>query len=147
MLSISLIYRNTIFHRGTRTRRKVKLTDKYIVKRYNDEVQVNNASGGCLVNAGVDRRPVPERSRTACSQTINLLGGSSAMKEMMIGRLSTPALSRRTLLRTAAGLAGGALLPAGLMPQAFAEDHPAIGTYPAGSSGSSVSPNNRNAIS
>jgi len=46
-------------------------------------------------------------------------------------------LSRRGLLQTAAGLAGGAMLPGG-MPFAFAEDHPAIGTYPAGSSGSSV---------
>ena len=46
-------------------------------------------------------------------------------------------LSRRGLLQGAAGLAGGAMLPAG-MPIALAEDHPAIGTYPAGSSGSSV---------
>jgi len=46
-------------------------------------------------------------------------------------------LSRRGLLQGAAGLAGGAMLPAG-MPVALAEDHPAIGTYPAGSSGSSV---------
>jgi len=46
-------------------------------------------------------------------------------------------LSRRGLLQTAAGFAGGVMLPAG-MPIALAEDHPAIGTYPAGSSGSSV---------
>src|SRR5579864_2385781 len=46
-------------------------------------------------------------------------------------------LSRRGLLQGAAGLAGGAMLPAG-MPVALAEDHPALGTYPAGSSGSSV---------
>jgi branched-chain amino acid transport system substrate-binding protein len=46
-------------------------------------------------------------------------------------------VSRRGLLRTAAGLAGGAMLPAG-MPIALAEDHPALGTYPAGTSGSSV---------
>ncbi|HEX2363925.1 MAG TPA: ABC transporter substrate-binding protein, partial [Bradyrhizobium sp.] len=46
-------------------------------------------------------------------------------------------LSRRGLLQTAAGLAGGAMLPGG-MPIALAEDHPAVGTYPAGSSGSSV---------
>jgi branched-chain amino acid transport system substrate-binding protein len=46
-------------------------------------------------------------------------------------------VSRRGLLQTAAGLVGGAVLPAG-MPIALAEDHPALGTYPAGSSGSSV---------
>ena len=44
-------------------------------------------------------------------------------------------LSRRGLLQTTASLIGGSMLPA--MP-AFAEDKPAIGTYPAGSSGSSV---------
>ena len=47
-------------------------------------------------------------------------------------------ISRRSLLQAGAGLAGGALLPAGMIAPAFAEDHPAIGTYPAGSSGSSV---------
>jgi hypothetical protein len=47
-------------------------------------------------------------------------------------------VSRRSLLQAGAGLAGGALLPAGMIAPAFAEDHPAIGTYPAGSSGSSV---------
>jgi branched-chain amino acid transport system substrate-binding protein len=47
------------------------------------------------------------------------------------------ALSRRTVLQAGAGLAGGALLPSLAIP-AFAEDHPAIGTYPAGSSGNSV---------
>ena len=47
-------------------------------------------------------------------------------------------VSRRRLLQAGAGLAGGALLPAGMIAPAFAEDHPAIGTYPAGSSGSSV---------
>lgn len=46
-------------------------------------------------------------------------------------------VSRRGLLQTAAGLAGGAMLPAG-MPIALAEDRPALGTYPAGSFGSSV---------
>src|SRR5689334_13376586 len=46
-------------------------------------------------------------------------------------------LSRRGLLQTAAGLAGSSMLP-GLTPLAFAEDKPAIGTWPAGSSGSSV---------
>jgi branched-chain amino acid transport system substrate-binding protein len=46
-------------------------------------------------------------------------------------------VSRRGLLQTAAGLVGGATLPAE-MSVALAEDHPALGTYPVGSSGSSV---------
>jgi len=46
-------------------------------------------------------------------------------------------LSRRGLLQTAAGLAGGAMLP-GVPTLAFAEDKPAIGTYPAGVSGDSA---------
>ena len=44
-------------------------------------------------------------------------------------------LSRRGLLQTTAGLIGGSMLPA--IP-AFAEDKPAIGTYPAGVSGSTA---------
>ena len=48
------------------------------------------------------------------------------------------ALSRRRLLQAGAGLAGGALLPAGMMLPALADDHPALGTYPAGSAGASV---------
>lgn len=48
------------------------------------------------------------------------------------------AVSRRALLQTAAGLAGGAMLPASMIIPALAEDHPALGTYPAGSSGPSV---------
>ncbi len=46
-------------------------------------------------------------------------------------------VSRRTLLQAGVGLAGASMLPIGLR-SAFAADHPAIGTYPAGSSGSSV---------
>ena len=46
-------------------------------------------------------------------------------------------VSRRSLLQVGAGLMGGALLP-GTIGSALAEDHPSIGTYPAGSSGSSV---------
>ena len=46
-------------------------------------------------------------------------------------------VSRRGLLQVGAGLFGSALLP-GTINSALAEDHPAIGTYPAGSSGSSV---------
>ena len=47
-------------------------------------------------------------------------------------------LSRRALLQGSAGLIGGAALSGGLSMPAFAEDHPAIGTYPAGSSGSTI---------
>jgi len=42
------------------------------------------------------------------------------------------------LLQAGAGLVGGTLLPAGFTMPAFAADHPAIGTYPAGSSGNSL---------
>lgn len=48
------------------------------------------------------------------------------------------AVSRRRLLQTAAGFAGGAMLPGAFSMPAFAEDRAAIGTYPAGSSGPSV---------
>ena len=48
-------------------------------------------------------------------------------------------VSRRALLQAGAGLAGGAMLPAALTAPARAVgDYPPIGTYPAGSSGSSV---------
>ncbi len=46
--------------------------------------------------------------------------------------------SRRNFIRTTLGLAGGLALPAGFAARAFAADHPAIGTYPAGSAGDSV---------
>ena len=45
---------------------------------------------------------------------------------------------RRRFIRTSLGLAGGLALPAGYSLPAFAADHPPIGTYPEGSSGSSV---------
>ncbi len=47
-------------------------------------------------------------------------------------------VSRRTLLQAGAGLIGGTVLPASITSRAFAEDHPAIGTFPAGSAGSSA---------
>src|SRR6188768_1591222 len=51
----------------------------------------------------------------------------------------TGALSRRSLLQASVGLAGGALLPQAFTLPAFAVgDHPAIGTYPAGSQGDTV---------
>jgi ABC-type branched-subunit amino acid transport system substrate-binding protein len=51
---------------------------------------------------------------------------------------SNPHQSRRSFLQTTLGLAGGLALPAGFAARAFAADHPAIGTYPAGSTGDSV---------
>jgi branched-chain amino acid transport system substrate-binding protein len=45
--------------------------------------------------------------------------------------------SRRGFIRTGLGVAGGLALP-GFVSEAFAADEPAIGTWPAGSSGSSV---------
>src|SRR4051794_38553784 len=60
------------------------------------------------------------------------------MKRKIFERDASAAVSRRALLQAGAGLAGGALLPGGLIGSAFAEDRPPIGTYPAGSSGSSV---------
>jgi ABC-type branched-subunit amino acid transport system substrate-binding protein len=47
-------------------------------------------------------------------------------------------VSRRNVLTAGAGLAGGAMINGGLMMPVFAADHPAIGTYPAGSQGSTV---------
>jgi branched-chain amino acid transport system substrate-binding protein len=46
--------------------------------------------------------------------------------------------SRRDFIRTSLGVAGALTLPAGFTTRAFAADHPAIGSYPAGSSGNSV---------
>ncbi len=55
----------------------------------------------------------------------------------MAQRSDSTGLSRRNLLLAGTGLAGGALLPPLAMP-AYAENYPPIGTFPAGSSGSSV---------
>jgi ABC-type branched-subunit amino acid transport system substrate-binding protein len=52
--------------------------------------------------------------------------------------LSRNDLSRRTLLRTGTGLLGGAMLSGGLTHAAHAQDKPALGTWPTGSSGPSV---------
>jgi len=46
--------------------------------------------------------------------------------------------SRRKFMLNGLGVAGGLALPAGFAGRAFAADQPPIGTYPAGSSGSSV---------
>ena len=45
---------------------------------------------------------------------------------------------RRQFIRTGLGVAGGLALPAGFVAEALAADQPPIGTWPAGSSGSSV---------
>src|SRR5690348_6524235 len=58
------------------------------------------------------------------------------MRTRLFERVTETSVSRRALLQASAGLLGSAMLPG--IPRAFAEDHPAIGTYPAGSSGSSV---------
>jgi len=55
----------------------------------------------------------------------------------MTNRPDAMSLSRRNLLAASTALAGGSLLPMMAMP-VHAADKPAIGTYPAGSSGSSV---------
>ena len=60
------------------------------------------------------------------------------MKNKIFEQGLNAAVSRRTLLQAGAGLAGGAMLPGGMIGSAFAADHPPIGTYPAGSSGPSV---------
>ena len=49
----------------------------------------------------------------------------------------TNGVSRRTLVQAGVGLAGGGLLSTISFPL-FAADHPALGTYPAGSAGDSV---------
>jgi ABC-type branched-subunit amino acid transport system substrate-binding protein len=45
---------------------------------------------------------------------------------------------RRDFMRYGVGVAGGLALPMGFAPHAFAQDKPAIGTWPAGSQGDSV---------
>src|SRR4051812_48380553 len=57
-------------------------------------------------------------------------------REILISKGSAN-VSRRTLLQVGAGLFGSTFLP-GTINGAFAEDNAPIGTYPAGSSGSSV---------
>ena len=50
----------------------------------------------------------------------------------------TNSYSRRHFVRAGVGMAGGLLLPAGLVSRAFAAEHPPIGTWPDGASGKSV---------
>ncbi len=60
------------------------------------------------------------------------------VKRLMGDHEFKAAVSRRTLLQAGAGLVGGSLLPAGLAMPAFAANQAPIGTFPAGSSGSTV---------
>jgi branched-chain amino acid transport system substrate-binding protein len=60
------------------------------------------------------------------------------MKSRIFERAMDIELSRRALLQGGAGLVGGTMLSGGFALPAFAEDHPAIGTYPAGAAGNSV---------
>src|SRR6478735_11517866 len=46
--------------------------------------------------------------------------------------------NRRALMGAGLGIAGGLVLPAGLIGRALAADQPPIGTWPAGASGNSV---------
>src|SRR5262245_27918308 len=72
----------------------------------------------------------------------NARGGSkhtTKEKSKMSGKDQKPSgVSRRTLLRTGAGLAGGVLLPAAVRPAFAVGEYPPIGTYPAGSQGDTV---------
>ena len=60
------------------------------------------------------------------------------MSRKFFERDANASVSRRTLLQAGAGLVGGAMLPASVTGPAFAEDKPAIGTWPAGSPGNTV---------
>jgi ABC-type branched-subunit amino acid transport system substrate-binding protein len=56
----------------------------------------------------------------------------------MSNQLKDGAISRRSLLKLGAGLAGGVALPIGAIGSAWAADPAPVGTYPAGIQGSSV---------
>ena len=58
------------------------------------------------------------------------------MRTRHFERATQTGVSRRTLLQASAGLLGSTVLPG--ISKAFAEDKPAIGTYPAGVSGSTA---------
>ena len=60
------------------------------------------------------------------------------MKRIFDEQVFNGSVSRRSLLRAGAGLAGGALIPSGFITQGFAAGQSPIGTWPAGSSGSTI---------
>src|ERR1035437_1250685 len=97
--------------------------------------QERNALGDDFTSADVRLHRPNARLQPHTSQ---YLWEDPVMKNVIFGQDSSFVVSRRGLLQAAAGLAGGTILPVGMISQALAEDRPAIGTSPAGSSGSSV---------
>src|SRR6187431_737838 len=97
--------------------------------------------GGLNCYAAIETRALAVEQR---QESRKLFGGDLEFclkrEEIKMSRTHKPgALSRRSLLQASAGLAGGALLPQAFTLPAFAVgDHPAIGTYPAGSQGDTV---------
>jgi branched-chain amino acid transport system substrate-binding protein len=91
----------------------------------------------CIGQRFTERQPAEPRWR-AVGRIDNMMGGLPIMKKMTVGQDSDFVVSRRGVLQAAAGLAGGTILPTGLISRALAEDRPPIGTYPAGTTGSSV---------
>src|SRR6476659_5931603 len=81
--------------------------------------------------------PGGQRKRFQGSDSKELTKEETKMsrQDKILGR----GVSRRALLQTGAGLAGGAILPAAFtVPARAVGDYPPIGTFPAGSSGNSV---------
>src|SRR6476620_7277281 len=97
--------------------------------------------GGLNCYAAIETRALAVEQR---QESRKLFGGDLEFcfkrEEIKMSRTHKPGtLSRRGLLQASAGLAGGALLPTGFSLPAFAVgDHPAIGTFPAGSQGDTV---------
>src|SRR5262245_36142394 len=85
---------------------------------------------------GPRRRYACSRGASACALFSENFREDLTMRHRILDHIAETSVPRRALLQAGVGLLGSAVLPG--MPQAFAEDHPAIGTYPAGSSGSSV---------
>ena len=56
----------------------------------------------------------------------------------MAFEVKSDGVSRRSMLVSSVGLIGSAMIPGGLIVPAFADDMPAMGTWPAGSQGDSV---------
>src|SRR6187455_3488990 len=97
--------------------------------------------GGLNCYAAIETRALAVEQR---QESRKLFGGDLEFcfkrEEIKMSRTHKPGtLSRRGLLQASAGLAGGALLPQAFTLPAFAVgDHPAIGTYPAGSQGDTI---------
>src|SRR6478752_830490 len=97
--------------------------------------------GGLNCYAAIETRALAVEQR---QESRKLFGGDLEFcfkrEEIKMSRThKSGVLSRRSLLQASAGLAGGALLPQAFTLPAFAVgDHPAVGTYPAGSQGDTV---------